>query len=71
MPHWRLKPGTGISIARMAENPPAFDLVLLVQGSALLPYVEAGPVSDSARWRTLMEPFGRGFMFMRFAIWSN
>ena len=67
--HWRLKPGTGINLDKLVNAPPRLDLVLLVQGSALLPYVEEGPASNQATWRTLMQPFGPGFA--RFALWSN
>ena len=67
--HWRMKPGTGINLDKLVNSPPRLDLVLLVQGSALLPYLEEGPTSDQNTWRTLMQPFGPGFA--RFAIWSN
>ena len=67
--HWRLKPGTGINVDKLVASPPRLDLVLLVQGSALLPYVEEGSASDLATWRALMQPFGPGFA--RFALWSN
>ena len=69
LPHWRLREGHGINLARLVENPPHFDLVLFAQGSALVPYVETGDVSDQARWRTLTAAFGSGFF--RFALWSN
>ncbi len=67
--HWRLKPGFGINVHKLIASPPPLDLVLLLQGSALVPYVEEGVVSDLAAWRRLTEPFGPGFP--RFAIWSN
>ncbi len=67
--HWRLKPGVGINVNKLIASPPPLDLVLLLQGSALVPYVEEGMVSDLDTWRRLTEPFGPGFP--RFAIWSN
>ncbi len=69
LPHWRVQEGTGINVDKLVASPPPLDLVLLIQGSALVPYLEAGPVSDRATWRNLMQPFGPGFA--RFAIWSN
>ena len=69
LPHWRLKGGTGINVAKLVASPPKLDLILLIQGSALVPYLEEGTVSDRAAWVTLMQPFGPGFT--RFAIWSN
>lgn len=69
LPHARLRPGAGINVDKLIESPPPLDLVLWVQGSALLPYLEQGEVSDSGRWDALTAPFGPGFL--RFAIWSN
>ncbi len=67
--HWRIKPGTGINIDKLVTSPPQLDMVMLIQGSALIPYLEEGPVSNQDSWRTLTAPFGPGFV--RFAIWSN
>ncbi len=69
LPHWRMRPGVGISIKKMVASPPQLDLVLLIHGSALFPYLEEGPVSDGSTWNNLTAPFGRGFF--RFALWSN
>jgi hypothetical protein len=69
LPHWRIKDGTGINVDRLVASPPELDLVLMIQGSAFIPYLEEGPVSDQTTWRTLRQPFGPGFM--RFAIWSQ
>lgn len=69
LPHARLKDGAGINLDRFIESPPPLDLVLWIQGSALMPYFEYGEVSDGERWNALTAPFGPGFV--RFAIWSN
>jgi hypothetical protein len=69
LPHWRLKPNLGINIDRLVASPPKLDVVLWIQGSAFLPYIEEGPVSDAQTWRNLTSPFGPGFF--QFAIWSN
>lgn len=69
LPHWRIKSGMGINIEKLIVTPPRLDLVLLIQGSSLLPYLQDGPVSNRETWRNLMQPFGPGFA--RFAIWSN
>ncbi|MCP4571335.1 MAG: hypothetical protein GY838_03215 [bacterium] len=69
LPHWRFRPGTGINVEKMVVSPPAFDLVLFIQGSAFLPYLEEGPVSDADVWNDLTSPFGPGFA--GFAVWSN
>jgi hypothetical protein len=56
-------------VAKLVASPPKLDLILFIQGSALVPYFEEGTVSDLTAWRTLMQPFGPGFV--RFALWSN
>jgi hypothetical protein len=69
LPHWRMKPGIGINVPKLVAAPPRLDLVLMVQGSAFVPYLEEGTVSDQATWRGLLAPYGSGFS--RFAIWSQ
>jgi hypothetical protein len=69
LPHWRMKPGVGIHVEKLVASPPPLDLVLLIQGSALVPYLEEGAVSDQRTWSQLTRAFGGGFF--RFAIWSN
>jgi hypothetical protein len=69
LPHWRIRTGEGISIEKLVNSPPRLDAVLLIQGSAFIPYLEEGPISDRETWRTLTQPFGPGFAM--FAIWSN
>jgi hypothetical protein len=69
LPHWRMKSGIGINVQKLVASPPVFDLVLMIQGSAFVPYLEEGAVSDRASWNQLTRAFGGGFF--RFAIWSN
>jgi hypothetical protein len=69
LPHWRVKPGAGINVAKFVSSPPPFDLVMWVHGGAMLPYLEEGAVSDADAWRNLTQPFGGGFV--QFALWSN
>ncbi|EAR52427.1 hypothetical protein OG2516_08117 [Oceanicola granulosus HTCC2516] len=56
IPYWRLGPGAGLNLRRILTDPPEIDIIALIQGSALLPYVERGPLmrgSSLARFRTL------------------
>ena len=69
LPHWRIINGMGINVAKLVQSPPKLDLILIIQGSALTPYIEGGDVSSQTRWRTLIAPFGPGFA--NFALWSN
>lgn len=69
LPHWRVESGIGINVPKLVASPPRLDLILMIQGSAFIPFLEEGTVSDRTAWRTLMQPFGPGFA--RFAMWSN
>jgi hypothetical protein len=44
-------------------------LVLWVQGSAALPYLEKGSMTDTATWQRLMRVFEGNFFGM--AMWFN
>ncbi len=61
--------GRGVNLKRFFEEPPRFDLVLLLQGSAALPYVEKGELSRPETWNNLTRVF-QG-QFFGFAIWFN
>ena len=67
VPHWRL--AKGINIRRVFLEPKAFDPILWAQGSAALPYVEEGPVTDTQTWWQIMEMFKGNFL--GFAVWFN
>ncbi len=69
LPHWRVRPGFGINLDKLVDSPPELDMVLWIHGSAMIPFIEEGAVSDDATWENLTAPFGPGFM--QFAIWSN
>ncbi|MCC5875518.1 MAG: hypothetical protein JJU11_04795 [Candidatus Sumerlaeia bacterium] len=69
MPHWRLSPGQGINVDKLVTDPPRLDLIMLLQGSAIAPYIESGDVSDMDTWEALTGPFGGNFA--GFAIWVN
>ncbi len=71
--HWRF-PGTdgqpvGVNLRRVFEDPQSVDLVLWIQGSAAVPYLESGPVADNASWRQFNRMLnGDGVLF---AVWFN
>jgi hypothetical protein len=67
VPHWRLR--KGIDIRRAFLEPRAFDPILWAQGSAALPYLADGPVTDSATWDRMMRMFNGNFF--GFAVWFN
>lgn len=59
----------GINIKRVFYEPQQFDLVLWIQGTAAVPYLEKGPTTSPATWNRFSEIFqGR---FMTFFVWWN
>jgi hypothetical protein len=67
LPHWRFE--QGINLRRLFEEPATFDLLLLVQGSAALPYLEDGEFTSGETWDRILEVFGGDFL--RYFIWFN
>lgn len=69
IPHWRIKTGEGINLRKVFEEPTSFDLILWIQGTAAVPYLEKGELTDMETWTRLDRIF-RG-EFIGFAIWFN
>ncbi len=67
--HWRVADGRGINLKRVFLEPTDLDLILWLQGSAAIPYLETGLVSDREVWDRLQGVF-RG-QFVGFVIWLN
>jgi hypothetical protein len=67
LPHWRF--AEGINLKRMLDEGTDFDLVLLVAGADAVPWLEAGAVSDTASWDSLMAVFQGNFL--GYAMWFN
>ncbi|MFD0981835.1 hypothetical protein [Tropicimonas aquimaris] len=67
LPHWRF--AQGFNLRRMFLEPEPFDLVLLVQGTAMIPFLEDGPVARGDTWRRTTEVFSG--QFFRYFVWIN
>lgn len=67
LPHWRFD--KGFNLRRLLESPEPFDLVLLLTGSDMVPYLEDGPVSDRSFWEMMNDAFEGEFL--SFAVWIN
>lgn len=61
--HWRLPIGMGIDVAAFMQDPPDLDLVALIQGESILPYVKEGPAMNAAAWRTFQLMVGGDAVF--------
>ena len=75
IPYWRLpqspdaEVGVGLNLRRILEDPPDMDIVLWIQGTAAVPYLEQGPLADMAAWGQFMSMTpGNSLLF---AIWFN
>ncbi len=69
VPFWRKHVKQGINLKRVFLEPRDFDLVLWVQGTAVVPYLEDGPRTRPEVWQRLQRVF-RG-EFLGFALWFN
>lgn len=69
IPHWRIRTGEGINLRKVFEEPTSFDLILWIQGTAAVPYLEKGELTKLETWTRLDRIF-RG-EFIGFAIWLN
>jgi hypothetical protein len=69
IPFWRQHDDRGVNLRRAFLEPRTFDMVLWVQGTAALPFLEKGPCTKPATWQRLNELF-RG-EFIGFALWFN
>jgi hypothetical protein len=61
--------GRGINLKRFFAEPRDFDLILIIQGTGVLPYVEKGKLSRPETWDNLTRVFGG--QFFGFAAWFN
>lgn len=69
IPHWRFREDRGINIRRLFEEPRTLDPWLLAQGSAALPYLEAGPMAAGASLETAMRLIDGGGIGL--FLWFN
>ena len=67
IPHWRL--AKGINFRRALTEPTIFDPILWAQGSAALPYLEDGPISDAEAWNRITSMLEGNFL--GYAMWFN
>jgi hypothetical protein len=69
IPFWRSGFDQGVNLGKAFTEPRSFDLVLWVQGTAALPYLEDGEKSSPETWLQFQRVF-RG-EFIGFAAWIN
>lgn len=69
IPFWRGRSKLGVNLRRVFTEPRRFDLVLWIQGSAAVPYLEKGELTKRDTWLRFNRLF-RG-NFIGFAVWFN
>jgi hypothetical protein len=69
VPYWRVAENKGVNLRRVFTEPRDMDVILWIQGTAAMPYLEDGSVTQPEVWTRLSRVF-RG-EFIGFAIWFN
>lgn len=67
LPHFRFE--KGINLRRIFTEPRSFDIILMIQGSAALPYLEEGELTHASTWMQMTRLLGGDFF--RYFIWFN
>ena len=67
LPHPRFR--KGVNLMRFFETAREFDLVMMITGHGLLPYLDDGEVVDERAWEAVTRPLGRETAF--YAAWFN
>lgn len=69
MRFWRETNGKGVNLRRVFTEPRRFDLILWVQGSDAIPYLEHGEMTTPNTWARLEEVFE--YRIFRHGFWFN
>lgn len=73
VPYWRYTGfagrEAGLNLARLMQDPPPLDIVMVLQGTGVAPYIEEGPVVSAGSWRSFQRMV-RGDTFL-LAAWLN
>ncbi len=74
IPHWRIEnenrgTGVGINLAKLMQDPPDMDLIFLLPGGPLAPYLEKGELADARAWTRFMRMTRGSTLSM--AAWFN
>lgn len=69
IPFWRGSSGKGVNLMKVFTEPKDFDLVLWIQGSGAVPYLEKGENTSPETWAQFQRAFEGNFIGM--AVWIN
>ncbi len=75
IPHWRVGAGrgeefgVGINFAKLMNDPSEFDVILMLHGAAIAPYLESGKIANMRVWQDFSRlTGGQGLLF---SLWFN
>ncbi|WP_084398111.1 hypothetical protein [Henriciella aquimarina] len=75
LPTWRFnndrnaETGVGVNVSTFLQDPGDLDIILMIHGAGLAPYLETGPLAGGSAWREFGNQTGTdGFLF---ALWFN
>ena len=69
VPFWRGSEKKGVNLQKIFTEPRELDAILWLQGTAAVPYLEDGPITQPEVWTRLSRVF-RG-EFVGLALWFN
>ncbi len=68
IPHWRAGDAVGVNINAWLENPTALDVVGVIAGTSLAPYMQAGPLVDADALDEFSRVTGGNFALFAFTL---
>jgi len=69
LPFWRGKATRGVNLRKAFMEPRQLDIVLWIQGTAAIPYLEDGEQTQPDTWQQINRAFGG--QFIGFGFWFN
>lgn len=69
IPFWRDGETRGVNLKRVFMEPRQFDVVLWIQGTAAVPYLEKGEITSDDFWNSIQRGFGGQLTW--YALWMN
>lgn len=69
LPFWRGKATRGVNLRKAFLEPRQLDIVLWIQGTAAIPYLEEGELTRPDTWQQINRAFGG--QFIGFGFWFN
>lgn len=69
LPFWRGQPTRGVNLRKAFLEPRQLDIVLWIQGTAAIPYLEEGELTRPDTWQQINRAFGG--QFLGFGFWFN